>query len=323
MAHAVVIAGLGLMGRRMLGWMQAHPAFDVVAGFDPDDAAWGRAEAAGAAPARRVHSLDALVDAAGHAGVLYIATPPASHPAIVRAGLARGLAIFCEKPLAIDVDDARRLVVEAEAAGMPTAVNFPFASMPQVQMFREACAAGRLGAPVRAACILHFSAWPRTWHTAGPWLSGAAEGGFLREVFSHFAYLTQQVLGEATWTIESADVVRPAPDGAEVSAAACLRCGGTPVLLMGGAGGVAPDFNRWTLYGSRASVRLTDWAVAEQSDGTDWTPVPGASREERGARQLEALADRLAGDASPLPTLRDALAVQEVVEGLFRRARVG
>lgn len=325
MAHAVVIAGLGLMGRRMLGWMAAHDRFRVVAGFDPDDRAWERARAEGSVPPCRADSVDALVRANG-AALLYIATPPSTHPPFARAALAQGLAIFCEKPLAIDVDDARRLVVEAEAAGVPTAVNFPFASMPQVAAMANACASGALGDVRRVEVHLQFSAWPRTWHTAGPWLSGAAEGGFLREVFSHFAYLTQQVVGGARWSVAWSRVERADAARAEHLATALLRCDGVPVMVTAGVAGGAQDHIAWTIYGTCGAARLTDWARVEWSEaGGPWRAddADPDARASRGARQLDALCERIEHGGGPLPALRDALAVQEVVEEMLSHARVG
>lgn len=66
---------------------------------------------------RAAASLDAMI-AEGIDGLL-IATNTATHPEVVRAGLAAGLPMFCEKPVSSDVPDALPLLREIEdAAGV-------------------------------------------------------------------------------------------------------------------------------------------------------------------------------------------------------------
>src|SRR3546814_17818623 len=73
-----------------------------------------------------VHSC-ALPISAGDC--LYFASPPAFHLNYARDAFAQGRAVFCEKPLAVDVAEAEAFVAEAEKTGARAAVNFPFASM--------------------------------------------------------------------------------------------------------------------------------------------------------------------------------------------------
>ena len=52
------------------------------------------------------------------ADALVIAASSSAHPTLIRAGIARGIPIFCEKPLAVDLPETRRLVEEIEASGI-------------------------------------------------------------------------------------------------------------------------------------------------------------------------------------------------------------
>ena len=56
---------------------------------------------------------------------------------------------------------------------------------------------GSLGGIVAADVRLHFARWPRDWQAGAAWLAERQEGGYVREVFSHFAYLIQRLLGPA------------------------------------------------------------------------------------------------------------------------------
>jgi len=67
---------------------------------------------------------DDLESAIAGAEALVIAASSAAHPELIRAGMARGIPVFCEKPLAVDLDDTRRLSDEIEASGIPFQLGF-------------------------------------------------------------------------------------------------------------------------------------------------------------------------------------------------------
>ena len=316
-AIPIVLVGLGLMGRRMLGWFAAHHAYRVLSAFDPDDQAWQRVADEGLPVPARADDLTSLLKTPT-AQLVCIATPPASHLAIARAAMRAELAIFCEKPLAVDLRSASRFVSDAEARDVRAAVNFPFATMPALHTFCDQVESGAIGDLIRAEVHMHFSAWPRTWHHAGPWLAQPEEGGFLREVFSHFAFLTQRVVGETKWRVDHATILRSHTHGTEEMVQASLRLGDLPVNVSGGVARGAPDHIEWSLYGTDGALRLVDWAVAGRSDGAEWIMIHDErDRARRGDRQLDALQERIESGEGPLATLREALEVQRVVEGML------
>lgn len=306
------VVGLGLMGQRMLGSLERHPRLKTVAGFDSAPSALDRAAAEfGFEPAADLDTLLAREDL----DLVYVATPPASHVSIGKAVFERGLPLFLEKPLAVDLAQAEELVELAESSGIPAGMNFPFAAAPGVARIEQEIRDGKGGEPSRVEVSLQFSQWPRTWHHAGPWLSGSAEGGFLREVFSHFAYLTQRLCGELE--VVHSHVER-GPAGTETRVLAELRAGSTPVSLVAGVGTAAPDHNLWTWFGESRSYRLEDWASFFWSAGESWRELDAEPRGARDAElQLDALLERCAGRTSTLPTLREGLGVQRVVEQLL------
>lgn len=318
MAIGVGIIGAGIMGERLLRAALEH-AGDVVhvtGVWDHAPAALDRI--AGSLPGvKRAASAEAVIEGAE---CVYVATPPGTHLGYARAALAAGRALFLEKPLAVDLADARAFVAEAAAARV--GVNFPFASSQAAERLQAWLRGNVAGAPRGFAIDVGFAAWPRPWQQgAAGWLDGAAEGGFMREVVSHFLFLSRRLLGPLY--LKSSEIEFGTDGGTERQVAARLDAGGLPGRLTGSVGGTAQDeYNAWTIQGV-ANVRLRDWAVAErQRPDNTWAPDPDALPHERARslalrRQMEQVARMTRGEPHRLATVVEAFDVQQVVEAIL------
>ena len=317
----IAVLGTGIMGRRMLAALQQHPRFRVVAAWDPDAAALQAALAMvpGAHAADTAEALfdDATVD------VVYVASPPGAHAGAVRRALQAGKPCLCEKPLTHDTAEAEALRDAVLGAGLPFAVNFPFARSVAANRLREIVQGGEIGRIESAHVRLRFARWPREWQAgASPWLAGPAEGGFTREVLSHFLFLTRRQLGPLTLT--TAQATYPAGDGAETAIRAEMTAGGVPVTVTGSVGRTTADeTNEWRLSCEAGAIRLRNWSIAEKqaADGS-WATAPDALPNEKKRPlvlkgQLDKLAALTRGETTDLATLREALEVQEVVEAIL------
>lgn len=308
------VIGLGAMGSEMLRVAREHPEYDVLVAGDSDPEPRQRT--------RRTHRGLRVVSSADDVlaadlDAVYVATPPRTHAGLVLPALERGLAVFCEKPLAIDLADGERLASAAANADVATGVNFALSDRAGVLEVERAFAAGEAGEPRSVEVRLAFPVWPRAFQADATWLAGAAQGGFLREVFSHFAYLTDRLLGELTpvWR----EVTRPRPDAAETAAAGLFVASGVPVRVWAESGSARPETYEWTLHGSERSYRLTDWGDLATSTGESWEPANVTG--ERGSEhtRLSAFAAAVRGEATTnLADFAAALRVQRVVEGWLR-----
>jgi predicted dehydrogenase len=315
---SIGIIGAGIMGERLLRAILDQPPDRLrVAGiWDPSNEAMQRIETALPAVPRQ-RDAAALI---ASSDCVYIASPPASHLSHARAALAAGKSVFCEKPLAVDVADARAFVAEAQGRG---AVNFPFASSLAVATLQDWITDGVVGHIERVTIEVAFATWPRPWQAdAAGWLDRRAQGGFTREVVSHFLFLTQRLVGPLHGLV--ADASFPEPERSERAIKASLRAGEIPVGLSGGVGTTAKDdHNIWMLEGDRGAVRLRDWSIAERrmADGS-WQPAQDALPNEQArpislTRQLEGVVRLARGEPHHLATLAEALAVQEIVEAIL------
>lgn len=114
---------IALLGAGRIGSMHTEilmrlvePGTLVIADVEPERAR-SVASAAGAGSAtvdEAIASADALV----------IAASSGAHPELIRAGIARGIPVFCEKPLATGLEETRRLVHEIEASGIRFQLGF-------------------------------------------------------------------------------------------------------------------------------------------------------------------------------------------------------
>jgi predicted dehydrogenase len=317
MIPQIAFIGLGIMGHRMLTNMIAHGGFTLVGGWDPSPAARDKTKAA--FPQLPLVDTAAAVITDARTDVVYIACPPGAHAEHALAAVAAGKTVFCEKPLGVDLATSRALVQAVEDAGAPNAVNFPFADGQAANTIDAALKDASMGAIAGADIRLHFSRWPRDWQANAAWLAERAEGGYVREVFSHFVYLSQRLLGSAE--LIDASVRYPADlKLCESHFLARLDCGGVSISAAGSAGGVGPDQVEFTVWGAERSYRLWDWNRLQSSDGGPWrdeltgleNPRPDGYR-----RMLDNFRAFLAGEPHNMPSFRDALAVQEIVEAIL------
>lgn len=315
--HRIGVIGLGVMGRRMLAAASSHPAFEIGSVWDL------RPEARDAArtqvPGARIESPETMASSED-LDAIYVATPPATHAALARIAIEAGKTVLCEKPLTVDTAEARVLAELARGRGARAAVNFPFASSPAVGRLEQELREGVVGGARRVEMRFHFLEWPRAWQReAAGWLARRAQGGFVREVFSHFAYLTHRLL-QSPLRVRWGRVDYPAEgDGAETAVSAELECAGVPVRVSGAVGGLAQDYNEWTLYGTAGSLRLVDWGASiERGTADRWEEIrPARASRPRLHEQLDNLSRLIRGEDSGLPDFDVGLRVVEAVEGIL------
>ena len=317
METGVAIIGLGIMGTRMLGSLTASDAFSPIAAWDPSEAA--RAAAATAFPDLEIASDAASAIATPGVDVVYIACPPAAHVEYAVMAADAGKAIYCEKPLAVDLAEAEQLVDLVASRGLVNAVNFPFGAARSVDFIEAQLARGALGDIVGVDLRLHFVPWPRAWQQDATWLSERAEGGFLREVGSHFIFLTEKLFGSAA-LVESSVTYPDDNISCETHFSARLDCSGIPVSLTGTSLGVGPDIVEFVIWGSERSIKLDNWAEVSIASGGGWVvqeiygPDP---RRENNTRFFGDLAALLTGRPSSVASFADALSVQRIVEAVL------
>jgi predicted dehydrogenase len=312
--------GFGIMGERLLRAALNHDkgVVAVTGTYDPSSATAVRLKAIDAS-IQIFDSPEAVIMASD---CLHIASPPASHLDYLDRCARAGRTVLCEKPLATDIARARAAVADLTSRGARVGINFPFASSIAVEHLQRWLNAGVIGTPESIDIDIAFATWPRSWQTdAVRWLDSRSEGGFTREVGSHFLFLSRRLIGSLE--LKSAKCDYPDAQKSERGIEAYLIAGTLPVRMHGAVGTtVKDDHNTWTLTGSKGRIRLRDWSLAEREIGSTWRAPPDAIVNEKArslvlARQLDKIAAMTRGSTTNLATLDEGLEVQTIVEAIL------
>jgi predicted dehydrogenase len=268
--------------------------------------------------ARVAASVEELVD---NVDIVVITTPGVAHREYVEQAAAAGRHIYCEKPVALNLEDAlamRRAVAEA---GVAFDVNFTQRHRPGFAQLKRVCEGGRIGGIVSAWAALHAPASSERWRKiqdSGHWrASFELSGGRINEFCSHTINWLLWVLGRPRSVYGKALHVT---EGFELDDAdyALIDCENGPGLLdVQRHAGVAAD-SRYGILGHEGSVVLKDDKVyltlmdEEPVEVPVDTDIP--SRQEEFLRRIEAGRVDLAAFDDAIDTLKVCLAFNRSVE---------
>ena len=166
-------------------------------------------------------SVDALL-ARPEVEAVYISSTNDRHCAQALAAAAAGKHVLCEKPLAMNVADARRMVEACRAAGVLLATNHHLRNAASHRALRDLVRRGAIGRPLFARIhhAVYLRALVQGWRIHDP----GAGGGVIRDIVVHDVDALRFVLGsepqEAMAMTQSAYL---ATEGLEDGVMAVLR----------------------------------------------------------------------------------------------------
>jgi len=290
-------------------------------------------DALGVAPEARHGDCRELLDRhAAEIEVVDLALPHALHRGALLEVAGAGLGILTEKPLTVDLDQAREVTAAIAAAGVPFGIihNYHYAARAQAMV--EAVAAGRLG-----RVFLHRTEglsggyWPGTAAYHSAWRAEADRGGrgCLLDNGYHQIYLAELLVGSPIFEVY-ARIGRYNRDySVEDTALALLTHANGAVTSLQVGWSVAAG-GAWVseVHGTRGSLSLTKpevGSVAFFDNGAgQWTPlaVPSLPGTEFGRLFERFFAAVAAGGRYP-DGLAAAWKVMAVLEAAYRSAETG
>jgi myo-inositol 2-dehydrogenase/D-chiro-inositol 1-dehydrogenase len=184
----MAILGCGRIGRIHAGNLARHPRAKLVAVFDvASDAAQQTADELGV---KRAGSLDE-VWADPQVAAVVVATPTDTHVPLITAAVKAGKAVFCEKPIDVDLERARACWRDICARQPRLMMGFNRRFDPSFRALRERLQRGDIG---RAELIVITSRDP-----APPSLAYLrSSGGLLRDMTIHDFDMARYLAGDIT-----------------------------------------------------------------------------------------------------------------------------
>ena len=200
--------GVGLVGYKFMGKSHSN-AYRQVAAFFPDlalrpemKAICGRDEEAVKAAAHQFGWEGYETDwrklvARDDIGLIDISTPGDSHATIAIEAAKHGKHIFCEKPLANTLAEARQMVDAVKQAGVVSMVNFNYRRVPAVQLAKQLIESGRLGKIYHWRAV-YLQDWIMDPNFPLVWRLNKAEAGSgtLGDLGAHIIDLARMLVGE-------------------------------------------------------------------------------------------------------------------------------
>ncbi len=289
--------------------------------------------------------------------IVAITAPNAFHAEMAFAAIEAGKAVYCEKPLSIDLPSARAMRDAAAAAGTCTMVGFGYLRNPMVKLAREIVASGEIGEIVsfRGVHAEDYMADPTAPHS---FRTDPAGGGALFDLGSHITSLARHLLGPIVSVNGATATIHPRrPDAGSPDAVRPVEVDDRAVFLAEFASGVIGSLEaNWAatgrkmqlafeVGGTRGSLAFTQERMNElllyPAEGTrgrrgftrieagpehppyaNFCPAPGHQLGFNELKVIEVaeLLDAFAGGSPAHPDFEEGYQVQRVVGAVQRSA---
>ncbi len=204
------VIGAGVFGRFHAAKYKAQPGVELVGIVD-------RSQQAAAAAAREF-GCKPYVDTYGLYGeidMVTVATPAVGHAAAVVRLLEEGVHAYVEKPVAVTLNDADRILAAAAINGSILQIGHQ-----ERFVFREMGLLNRKAVPLHIEC-----------HRAGPWSGRGTDVNVALDLMVHDVDLVHQIAGGKADVVKASARARPGSFGDEVSAELCMENGCTVSLF--------------------------------------------------------------------------------------------
>ncbi len=195
----IALLGAGRIGHLHGQLVAAQPEVEHVVVYDADAA---RAHATAAAVAGQVART--VEEALDGVDAVLIAASTDAHAALLSMAIERHLPVFCEKPLAFDLDETEALVEEIERTGSVVQVGFQRRFDPAYVEARRLVASGELGTVYLVRLIAHDYEPPPDSYIP-------VSGGLFRDSSIHDFDALRWVTGQEVDELYAAGAVRGFP----------------------------------------------------------------------------------------------------------------
>ncbi len=265
-----------------------------------------------------------------------IAAPPALQSEIALAAFGRGLHVFAEKPLALDLESARRLTRVALGSGRAHAIDFNFRAVDALRATREIVRAKTLGDLRHVTAVWQVESYANKVRAESWKTDDQAGGGALSNFVSHTLDYLEWLVGPITGLSARLGFLPgdARPNDTFVSLTFSLDCGASGSLIMSAAA-YRGSGHRVEIYGAAGALVLDNpgpdhmrgfrLSLARRPDDFERiaTPADAADIWEDGrvlpsSRLARGFLDWIQRGAPAAPDFTTGLRVQELMDAARR-----
>ncbi|MDR2453427.1 MAG: Gfo/Idh/MocA family oxidoreductase [Bifidobacteriaceae bacterium] len=319
----IALIGAGKIGALHAANIRSNPRARLAWIADP---APGAAERL-AAPGERATTDPAQAIAAADVDAVWVAAPTSTHVELILAAVAAGRPVFCEKPVDLDLDRARRCRQQVEAAGGRVMIGFNRRFDPTYAGLRARVAGGEVGQIQQVAIYARDPEPP-------PLAYVPTSGGIFRDMSIHDFDMARWLVGDIETVYAVAQDTDPdLRQAGDFGAAVILlqaRCGAAVTVAS----------SRWCAYGYDQRVEVFGSQGMLQALNQHPTQIAAFTSGATSAlgrlkdhymqrfaeayrRELDAFLDAAAAGGPLQPGLEEGVAALEVSDAAARSAASG
>ena len=307
------IVGLGAIGERLIKVLLTHEGFKITGIFDASNSRLQ--EIAEQYDLPSMDSFEAMLSSPEIEAV-YLAVPPKSHSEMAIKIVESGKHILCEKPLASTVDEAEKMLAAAKKSGVVHAMNFPLNYTSAIAKMDTLLSNREIGIVKGIEIYGRFPNWPRLWQI-NPWIDSKDQGGFTREVFTHFV----QIVVDRFGPIKSLCTTITYPMESNKSETVLLAHGRLddeiPIAFSGLTGIGHYEEIKLVIYGDKKTLELSNWRDLFVSDAETGRQKVSLDEVNASYVLIDAFYQKILGNPAKVIDFTSGHKTTEVIESLL------
>lgn len=321
----VAIVGAGFMGSvHADAWRQTPARVVAFVAKVADDAAVGLAARCEARLALQLDDILPDID------VVDICTPTDLHPDFALRAAAAGKHVICEKPLALTVEDGRRMIRACQEHGVQLLVGHVVRFFPEYRLAHDLVVRGEIGRPA----VIRLSRCVFQPRKADNWfVDPGRSGGMILDLMVHDFDCARWMVGDVVRVFAKSIRTRFSDAGVDHALVVLTHRSGTISHVEGSWAFPPPTFRtRFEIAGSDGLVvfdgpgNTAIETYTQRPEGRERVEVPlprSPVRESPYATQLQAFFDTLVHGTPPPVTAQDGLAAVQIARAAVESARGG
>jgi predicted dehydrogenase len=261
-----------------------------------------------------------MLDEAGLDAVS-VCTPPSSHAEVTLEALSRGVHVLCEKPFAITLADAKKMVEAAASGRLVLMMASKFRFVDDVIK-----AKGIVDSSILGRVVLFENVFCGRVDMRDRWNSRKeiAGGGVLFDNGSHSVDIARYLLGPIT-LVQAQHGIQIQPIEVEDTSRVYFQTAGGVMGSVDLSWSIHKDTESYvSLFGTEGTLSL-GWRESKyrQSEKLNWVVFGGGYDKQRAfLRQQRHFLDCVAGRSLPVITAVDGLESVRVIEAAYRSSQV-